>query len=114
MANKKATKPVKTKYAIKKGDKVMAISGDDKGKTGIVIQMLPSEHKAVVEGFRIVKKHVKATQTSEGGIQEIEAPMHISNLMLVDPKTGQPTRVKRSMVNGDRVRVSKKSGEIIL
>ena len=91
----------------------MVIAGDDKGKTGEVIQVFPEKNRAIVEGVNIVKKHVKATQTEEGGIQEMAASVHMSNLALVDPKSGEPTRVGRKVENGVSVRYSKKSGNII-
>jgi large subunit ribosomal protein L24 len=107
------TKRFTPKFNIKKGDKVMVISGDNKGETGIVQQILTKENRAVVEGIRMVKKHIKPTENNPGGINEMEAPLHISKLMLVDPKSGKPTRIGRKEVNGKSVRVSKKSGEII-
>lgn len=101
------------KLKIKKGDKVIVISGANKGETGEVKLVLPKENRAIVEGVNMVKKHIKATQDNPGGINEMEAPLHISNLMLVDPKTGKPTKVGRKLVDGELVRYSKKSGEII-
>ena len=102
-----------TKLHIRKGDTVMVLSGDDKGKTGEVLQVIPAKMRAVVDGVNIVKKHVKASQTEEGGIQEMPAPIHISNLAVVDPKTGEATRVGRKIVDGKSVRYSKSSGNII-
>ena len=113
MATKQQTKRLTTKLLIRKGDTVMVIAGDDKGKTGEVIQVIPSKMRAVVEGINIVKKHVKATQDQEGGITEMPAPVHVSNLALLDPKSGEPTRVGRRQENGVWVRYSKKSGNII-
>jgi len=107
------TKRFAPKLSIKKGDRVMVIAGSNKGETGEVKLMLLKDNRAVVEGLNMVKKHTKATQDSPGGINEIEAPIHISNLMLIDPKSGQPTRVGRKLVDGKLVRYSKKSGEII-
>jgi large subunit ribosomal protein L24 len=101
------------KLKIKKGDKVIVISGANKGATGEVKLVIPKENRAIVEGVNMVKKHIKATQDNPGGINEMEAPLHISNLMLVDPKTGKPTKVGRKLVDGELVRYSKKSGEII-
>ncbi|MFN0016307.1 MAG: 50S ribosomal protein L24 [Saprospiraceae bacterium] len=98
---------------IRKGDTVMVMAGDDKGKTGAVIQVIPAKMRAVVDGVNIVKKHTKATQDSEGGIMEMPAPVHVSNLSLLDPKSGEPTRVGRRMEDGEWVRFSKKSGNII-
>ena len=101
------------KLSIKKGDKVMVIAGSNTGLTGEVKLVFPKENRAIVEDLNKVKKHTKATQDNPGGINEIEAPIHISNLMVVDAKTGKPTRVGRKEVDGKLVRYSKKSGEII-
>lgn len=91
----------------------MVMTGDDKGKTGQVLQVISEKQRAIVEGVNIVKKHVKASQTEEGGITEIPASVHISNLAVVDPKSGEPTRVGRKSVDGKNVRYSKKTGNII-
>jgi large subunit ribosomal protein L24 len=107
------TKRFAPKLSIKKGDKVKVIAGSHKGETGEVKVVMPTENRAVVEGVNFVKKHVKGTQDNPGGIKEFEAPIHISNLMIIDPKTGTPTRIGRKVVDGKKVRVSKKSGEII-
>lgn len=101
------------KLSIKRGDTVMVIAGDDKGKTGAVLQVLPAKQRAFVDGINLVKKHVKASQTEEGGIQEQPASVHLSNLAVVDPKTGEPTRVGRKIVDGKSVRYSKKTGNIL-
>ncbi|WP_414050780.1 50S ribosomal protein L24 [Macrococcus animalis] len=99
---------------IKKGDKVIVITGKDKGKTGTVIEALPKKDRVVVEGVNIAKKHQKPTQMNpEGGIVEFEAAIHVSNVMLIDPKTNKPTRVGTKIEEGKKVRVAKKSGEII-
>lgn len=99
---------------IKKGDKVIVITGKDKGKTGTVIEALPKKDRVVVEGVNIIKKHQKPTQMNpEGGILEREAAIHVSNVMLLDPKTNKPTRVGTKIEDGKKVRVAKKSGEII-
>ncbi|MCG7418974.1 50S ribosomal protein L24 [Macrococcus epidermidis] len=99
---------------IKKGDKVIVITGKDKGKTGTVIEALPKKDRVVVEGVNIAKKHQKPTQMNpEGGIVEFEAAIHVSNVMLIDPKTNKPTRVGTKIEDGKKVRVAKKSGEII-
>jgi large subunit ribosomal protein L24 len=100
---------------IKKGDKVMVISGEDKGTQGEVIRVDPEKQRIVVSGVNIVKKHQKPRQGGrtrvQGGIIEFEAPIHISNVMLVDPKTNEPTRVSiQRDENGKRVRVARKSG----
>ena len=100
---------------IKKNDKVMIITGKDKGKTGKVMRVFPQQEKVVVEKLNIVKKARRKTQQDQqGGFLEIEAPVHISNVMLVDKKTNQPTRFGVNVLkDGTKVRVSKRSGEII-
>jgi large subunit ribosomal protein L24 len=108
-----STKRFAPKLSVKKGDKVKVIAGSNKGQTGEIKQVFPSLNRAIVEGINMVKKHTKATQDNPGGINEIESPIHISNLMVVDPKTGEPTRIGRKLVEGKMVRYSKKSGEII-
>ncbi len=110
-------KAKKTRFApklhIKKGDRVRVIAGDYKGAEGEVLEVFPKKNRAIVENVNIVKKHQKPTQNNPGGIVEIPAPVHVSNLMLLDPKTGEPTRVGRKLVDGKLVRYSKKTGEII-
>ena len=101
------------KLHIKKGDQVIVTEGAYKGKKGKVLEVFPKKYRALVEGVNIVKKHQKPTNESQGGIIEKEAPVHISNLMLVDPKSGEATRIGRKLVDGKMVRYSKKSGEII-
>jgi large subunit ribosomal protein L24 len=119
MAIKKSNNTAKRfvpKLKIKKGDRVVVISGSykDRSKVREVIEVFPDENRAIVDQVNMVKKHVKPTQDDPGGIKEQPAPIHISNLMLVDPKTGKPTRVGRKEGdNGKMVRYSKKSGEII-
>jgi len=104
----------KKKFRIKAGDKVMVIAGKDKGKVGKVLKVLPEKDRVVVEGVRIVKKHLKPTASNpEGGIVEREAAIHISNVMLVDPKTGKPTRVGIKYENGKKLRYAKRSGAVI-
>ncbi|MFY4777172.1 50S ribosomal protein L24 [Metabacillus sp. RGM 3146] len=97
---------------VKKGDKVMVISGKDKGKQGTVLEAYPKKERVLVEGINIVKKHAKPTQENpQGGILNQEAPVHVSNVMLIDPKSGEPTRVGYKVEDGKKVRVAKKSGE---
>jgi len=97
---------------VKKGDKVQVISGKDKGKQGIVLEAYPKKERVLVEGVNIVKKHSKPTQANpQGGILEIEAPVHVSNVMPLDPKTNEPTRVGYKVEDGKKVRIAKKSGE---
>jgi large subunit ribosomal protein L24 len=100
---------------IRKGDRVEVISGAHKGKRGEVLKVLPKESRAVVQGVALVKRHQKpAGMGQPGGIVEKEAPVHLSNLMLLDPKTDRPTRVGfRILEDGKKVRVAKASGEVI-
>ncbi|GAA0503580.1 50S ribosomal protein L24 [Salinibacillus aidingensis] len=97
---------------VKKGDKVMVISGKDKGKQGTVLQAFPKKDRVLVEGVNQVKKHAKPSQDNpQGGILTQEAAIHVSNVMPIDPKSGEPTRVGYSEVDGKKVRIAKKSGE---
>lgn len=102
------------KFKIKKGDKVVVLTGKDKGKTGEVKQLLTADCKVVVQGVNIQTKHRKPSQTNPGGQEKIECPIHVSNVALADPKTGKATRVGFKTVAGDKkVRVAKRSGEVI-
>jgi large subunit ribosomal protein L24 len=103
------------KLHIKTGDTVKVIAGDDKGKSGKILSVDLEKRRAIVEGLNLVTKHVKPSASSpQGGIQKKEAPIHVSNLMLVDPKTGEATRTGRKKnENGKLVRYSKKTGEVI-
>lgn len=99
---------------IKKGDKVVVLAGRDKGRTGEVLQVLPKEERALVRGVNIVKRHQRQTAQSEGGIISKEAPIHLSNIAVADPKDGKPTRVGFEVLDdGRKVRVAKRSGERI-
>ena len=99
---------------IRKGDKVVVISGSDKGKKGEVIKLLPKENRALVRGINVVKRHQRPTQRQQGGIVSKEASVHLSNLAHVDPKSGGATRIGyKTLGDGKRVRVAKKSGEVI-
>ena len=99
---------------IKKGDKVVVLAGKDKGRTGEVLRMMPKDDKAVVRGINIVRRHQRQTQSQEGGIISKEAPIHISNIAVADPKDGKPTRVGfQTQKDGTKVRVAKRSGEVI-
>jgi large subunit ribosomal protein L24 len=104
-----------TKFHIRKGDMVKVIAGDDKGKTGRVLEIITSKNRAIVEGVNIITKHEKPSAGKpEGGIKKTEASLHISNLMLVDPASGNTTRVGRKMnEKGKLQRYSKKTGEFI-
>ncbi|WP_077620224.1 50S ribosomal protein L24 [Bacillus sinesaloumensis] len=99
---------------VKKGDKVQVISGKDKGKQGVILESFPKKDRVLVEGVNIVKKHSKPSQANpQGGIISQEAPIHVSNVMPLDPKSGTPTRVGYKDVDGKKVRVAKKSGELL-
>ena len=94
----------------KTGDKVVVISGKDKGKEGTITHVLRGENRVVVEGVNIVKKHVKGNGQQAGSINEMEAPIHASNVMIVDPKTKKPTRIGHKIdKDGKKIRISKKS-----
>ena len=98
---------------IKKGDSVVVLTGKDKGKTGTVLKVLPEDNRAVVQGINHVRRHTKQTAEQEAGIYTREAPIHISNLALADPKDGKPTRVGFEIKDGTKSRVAKRSGEVI-
>ena len=104
-----------TKLHIKKGDTVYVNAGEDKGKTGRVLKVLISKNRAVVEGINMVTKATKPNaKNPQGGLVKMEAPIHVSNLQLLDPKSGKPTRVGYKLnEDGKKVRISKKSGEEI-
>lgn len=96
------------------GDKVVVIAGKDKGKEGKITKVLRSENKIVIEGVNVVKKHVKPNGQNAGSIVELEAPINASNAMMIDPKTKQRTRIGHKIdKNGKKVRVAKKSNEVI-
>jgi large subunit ribosomal protein L24 len=103
------------KIKIKKGDTVEVIAGNDKGKKGKVLEIDAAKYRAIVEGVRMVTKHAKPSATNpEGGIQHTEAPIHISNIMLVDPASGDPTRVGRKLNDKEKLqRYAKKTGQFI-
>ena len=102
------------KLKIKKGDKVIVITGKDKGKTGEVTKVLVQENKVIVSGINMAKRHTKPSQESAGGIISKEMPIQISNVAYVDPKTNKPTRLSIKIdKDGHKVRVAKKSGEVV-
>lgn len=108
------TQPQKNKLKIKKGDQVVVLTGRDKGAKGEVIKVLPDVRRVVVQGVNLVTKHQKPTQVSPGGIQKKELPIHVSNVAVADPKSGEATRVGYKVLkDGKKVRVAKKSGETI-
>lgn len=99
---------------IKKNDKVKVIAGKNKGKEGTVEKVFPSKERVIVKGVNIVKKHQKPTNANpNGGIVEVEAPIHVSNVMLIDPSNNEPTRVGFKIEDGKKVRVSKKTGKTL-
>ena len=99
---------------IKKGDRVIVITGRDKGKKGEVLKVLPKENRAIVSGVNTMKRHQKQSQRQQGGIVNKDLPIHLSNLAHVDPKSGEATKVGWKVLgDGRRVRVAKKSGEVI-
>ena len=99
---------------VKTGDKVKVISGKYKGKEGVILKSFPKQNRVLVEGVNIVKKHQKPSQANQtGGVVEMEAPIHVSNVMLIDPSTGAATRVSYKVANGKKVRVSKRTGEVL-
>ena len=96
---------------IRKGDKVVVLTGKDKGRSGEVLRVMPKDDKAVVRGVNIIRRHQKQSQSQEGGIISKEAPIHLSNIAIADPKHGKPTRVGFKIeADGKKVRVAKRSG----
>ena len=102
------------KLKIKKGDKVVVLTGRYKGRTGEVVKALPRENRVVVQGINLVKRHTRASQTSNGGIIEKEASIHASNVAHIDPKDSKATRIGfKTLEDGRKVRVARRSGEVI-
>lgn len=112
---KKKLESANNKLHVKKDDTVFVITGKDKGKKGRILAAYPRENRVLVEGVNMVKKHTKPSQKNpQGGIISQEAPIHVSNVMLADPKSGKPTRIGYKVLdNGKKVRVAQKSGEVI-
>ncbi|MBI1215201.1 MAG: 50S ribosomal protein L24 [Alphaproteobacteria bacterium] len=102
-----------TKFKIKKGDKVVVLTGKDKGKTGEVKKVITEDRKVIVDGVNLQTKHRKPTPNSAGGLDKIEAPIHVSNVAIADPKTKKPSRVGYKTVGDRKVRYAKRSGEVI-
>jgi large subunit ribosomal protein L24 len=102
-----------TKLKVKKGDKVVVLTGKDKGKTGEIKKVMPDDNKVVVQGVNVQTKHRKPSQTGPGGLDKIEMPIHVSNVAIVDPKTSKPSRVGFKTVGDRKVRVARRSGEVI-
>lgn len=102
------------KLKIKKGDQVVVTTGRDKGKSGEVVEVRRSESRVIVQGVNMVTKHVRASQAGPGGIEQKEAPLHISNVALIDPESGKPTRVGYDVAkDGTKTRVARRSGKAI-
>jgi len=100
-------------FKIKKGDNVVVITGKDKGKTGAVLKVLPSESRVVVQGINVAKRHTKPRPGQPGGMVEKELSIHVSNVAHIDPKDSKPTRVGWKVVEGRKVRFAVRSGEMI-
>ncbi len=98
---------------IRKGDRVVVIRGDEKGKQGKITRVIPERDMVVIEGVNLVKKHLAATPQRPGGILEVEAPLHASKVMPLDPQTGKRTRVKSQVKDGKKIRVAKSGAEIV-
>jgi large subunit ribosomal protein L24 len=99
---------------IKKGDRVVVLSGKDKGKHGEVTKSFPKEDKVIVSGVNIITRHRKPSQANpQGGLERAEAPLHVSKVAVEDPKTGRPSRVRFEVRDGNKVRVAARSGEVI-
>ena len=102
-----------TKLKVKKGDKVVVITGRDKGKSGEILEVLRAENRVVVQGVNMAQRHQKQSMQQEGGIVQKELPIHVSNVALIDPKTEKPTRVGYKMDGERKVRVARRSGEAL-
>jgi large subunit ribosomal protein L24 len=99
---------------VKKGDRVIVIAGKDKGKKGEVLRAIPKDDRVIVQGVNMVKRHTRASMQNQGGIVEKEAPIHVSNVMHIDPQTDKPTRIGHKVLeDGRKVRVARRSGEVI-
>jgi len=102
------------KLRVKRGDRVIVTTGRDKGKQGEIVKVMPKEARVIVQGVNMVKRHNRPSQASAGGIEEKEAPIHVSNVAHIDPKTSKPTRVGyKTLEDGRKVRFAKASGEVI-
>ncbi len=104
----------RAKMKLRKGDKVVVLTGKDKGRSGEIVKMLPSKYRAIVQGLNMVKRHTAPSQAGPGGINPKEASIHLSNLAIEDPKDGKPSRIGyKFLKDGSKVRIAKKSGEEI-
>ncbi len=112
--NRKSPQAKPAKLKLRKGDYVVVLAGKDKGRSGEILKMLPKENRAIVQGVNMVRRHQKQTANQEGGIIPKEAPIHVSNLAIADPKDGKPSRIGYKILNdGRKVRYAKRSGEVI-
>ena len=102
-----------TKLKVKKGDKVVVITGRDKGKSGEILEVLRAENRVIVQGVNMAQRHQKQSMNQEGGIVQKELAIHVSNVALIDPKTEKPTRVGYKMDGERKVRVARRSGEAL-
>ena len=99
---------------VRKGDRVVVLTGKDRGTEGEVLRVIPSEERVIVQGVRMIKRHRKASVRGEAGVEQIEGPVHLSNVAHIDPKDGKPTRVGfRTLGDGKKVRFAKRSGEVL-
>lgn len=101
------------KFKIKKGDTVVVITGREKGKSGEVTEVMRAENRVIVQGVNMVKKHIRASQSGPGGIEQKEAPLHVSNVAHIDPETNKPTRVGFDVKDGVKTRIARRSGKAI-
>jgi large subunit ribosomal protein L24 len=101
------------KYKVKKGDRVVVITGRDKGRRGEILSVLREENRVLVQGVNLVKRHTRPQPGNPGGIVEKEAPIHVSNVAHIDPKSDRPTRIGYKTVDGRKLRVARRSGEAI-
>ena len=102
-----------TKFKVKKGDKVVVITGRDKGKSGEILEVLRAENRVIVQGVNMAQRHQKQSMQQEGGIVQKELTIHVSNVALIDPKTEKPTRIGYKMDGERKVRVARRSGEAL-
>jgi large subunit ribosomal protein L24 len=101
------------KFKIKKGDQVVVTTGRDKGRRGEVVEVRRTENRVLVQGCNIVKRHTRATQDNPGGIINKEAPLHISNVSLIDPDSGKATRIGYEVKDGKKIRIARRSGKAL-
>jgi large subunit ribosomal protein L24 len=109
-----ASKNARVKLKVKKGDRVIVISGSDRGKKGEILKVMLSENRVLVSGVNMIKRHTRQSAKTQGGIVSKESSINVSNVALADPKSGKPTRVGfKFLADGKKVRFAKKSGEVI-